>query len=171
VPPPIGHVRIPQRFSAFLRAVRSATEDVVQGLFRRCYPGKVRNTPDTILACGHSRCQRVFHAATAISVFLESCSATLDSEPHALSPDPPFACLCGLSRSVPVSRILQSGTSINSISRIEESRRKSRQTIGLLQRRHIRVEQIKYIGKESNTIEDRSIRAHPLRAERLYGIS
>ena len=29
-----------------------------------------------------------------------------------------------------------------------------KQTIGLLQRRHIRVEQIKYIGKESNSLED-----------------
>ena len=30
----------------------------------------------------------------------------------------------------------------------------SKQTIGLLQRRHIRVGQIKYIGKESNSLED-----------------
>jgi hypothetical protein len=30
----------------------------------------------------------------------------------------------------------------------------SKQTIGLLERRHIRVEQIKYIGKESNALED-----------------
>jgi hypothetical protein len=30
----------------------------------------------------------------------------------------------------------------------------AKQTIGLLQRRHIRVEQIKYIGKESNSLED-----------------
>ncbi len=30
----------------------------------------------------------------------------------------------------------------------------SKQTIGLLQRRHIRVEQIKYIGKESNSLEE-----------------
>lgn len=29
-----------------------------------------------------------------------------------------------------------------------------KQTIGLLQRRHIRIEQIKYIGKESNSLED-----------------
>src|SRR5437660_5582291 len=29
-----------------------------------------------------------------------------------------------------------------------------KQTIGLLQRRHVRVEQIKYIGKESNRLED-----------------
>jgi hypothetical protein len=29
-----------------------------------------------------------------------------------------------------------------------------RQTVGLLQRRHVRIEQIKYIGKESNSIED-----------------
>src|SRR5712692_8448626 len=29
-----------------------------------------------------------------------------------------------------------------------------KQTIGLLQRRHIRVERIKYIGKESNSLED-----------------
>jgi len=30
----------------------------------------------------------------------------------------------------------------------------AQQTIGLLERRHIRVEQIKYIGKESNALED-----------------
>ena len=30
----------------------------------------------------------------------------------------------------------------------------SKQTIGLLRRRHVRVEQIKYIGKESNSLED-----------------
>lgn len=29
-----------------------------------------------------------------------------------------------------------------------------KQTFGLLQRRHVRVEQIKYIGKESNSLED-----------------
>ena len=29
-----------------------------------------------------------------------------------------------------------------------------KQTIGLLQRRHVRIEQIKYIGKESNSLED-----------------
>ncbi len=29
-----------------------------------------------------------------------------------------------------------------------------KQAIGLLQRRHIRIEQIKYIGKESNSLED-----------------
>ena len=30
----------------------------------------------------------------------------------------------------------------------------SKQTVGLLERRHIRIEQIKYIGKESNTLEE-----------------
>jgi hypothetical protein len=30
----------------------------------------------------------------------------------------------------------------------------SKQTIGLLQRRHVRIEQIKYIGKESNSLEE-----------------
>jgi hypothetical protein len=29
-----------------------------------------------------------------------------------------------------------------------------KQTIGLLQRRHVRIDQIKYIGKESNSLED-----------------
>lgn len=30
----------------------------------------------------------------------------------------------------------------------------SKQTVGLLQRRHVRIKQIKYIGKESNALED-----------------
>jgi hypothetical protein len=30
----------------------------------------------------------------------------------------------------------------------------SKQTIGLMQRRHVRMEQIKYIGKESNSLEE-----------------
>ena len=29
-----------------------------------------------------------------------------------------------------------------------------KQTVGLLQRRHIRIDQIKYIGKESNSLEE-----------------
>ena len=35
-----------------------------------------------------------------------------------------------------------------------DGKRCGKQTIGLLQRRHIRVEQIKYIGKESNRLEE-----------------
>jgi hypothetical protein len=41
-----------------------------------------------------------------------------------------------------------------------------KQTVGLLQRRHVRIEQIKYIGKESRS----GIGTNPLGAERLHGI-
>jgi hypothetical protein len=43
----------------------------------------------------------------------------------------------------------------------------SKQTVGVLQRRHIRIDQIKYIGKESNNLEEVEAGLHHS-AENVY---